>query len=320
VALEEDGLAHAVGVPHPRRLVGRRRRHALAVGAPRSVVDAARVAAEHDGLALARRVPDASGPVERGGQDARALGARGDEDHRALVTLEDHRGSGAARAPQARCPVSRGAEDALAVRMEDHAGERPGVALELDHPAAVGAPHPRDGVPVRRDDDARGVGTPGRRDDGELLDLVEVEEQEARRPASRALRRLHEASPSARSAGTSPMPSWEYTAFASKREGSSPSGHPSMRTHRIPLDAISAGMTAACISDDLPAPDGPYTVTQRLATTLPSSRAAMSSRPKKRSRSAARYGCGPGKGFSITAWFATIPRGRPTSQGWGSPR
>ncbi len=61
-----------------------------------------------------------------------------------------------------------------------------------------------------------------------------------------------------------------------------------MRTARTPWVATIEGMTEACISDDLPAPDGPYTVTQRLATTFASSRIAMSSRPKKRSLSDAR--------------------------------
>ena len=57
---------------------------------------------------------------------------------------------------------------------------------------------------------------------------------------------------------------------------------------RIDYDKGTVDANPARISDDLPAPDGPYTVTQRLVTTLSSSRWARSSRPKKRSRSEAR--------------------------------
>lgn len=82
-------------------------------------------------------------------------------------------------------------------------------------------------------------------------------------------------------------PSCSYMASRNQARGGWLSGQPSMHTARISCASLRAGITAAPMIDDLPAPDGPYTMRQRWASTLAASSRAMSLRPKKSSRSPA---------------------------------
>jgi hypothetical protein len=121
----------------------------------------------------------------------------------------------------------------------------------------------------------------------ELLYLIEIDDRGAGSPGG-ALRGGEMAS--RRGAGIDLVEAGRRTSAASQRVASS--GQPSTTPWTRGLNEL--GMTAACTSDDCRR-RRPYTVTQRTAR-CPSAW-AMSARPWNRSRSAARYGCGPGNGL-----------------------
>src|SRR5262245_47733461 len=80
------------------------------------------------------------------------------------------------------------------------------------------------------------------------------------------------ASSVARSGGVGRRSRLLYMAAASQQVGSTSKGQVSTRTVLISWDSTSEGMAEACTSDDLPAPEGPNTVTQRLERMLLSRR------------------------------------------------
>ncbi len=110
---KDQGLARAIGVPHPRRLVLGRGDDALAVGAERRRLDPVLVTPKDQGLARAVGVPHPRGLVGGRGDDALAVGAERRRTDPILVAPKDQ-GSPVPSAFHTRAVLSH---DAVTMRL-----------------------------------------------------------------------------------------------------------------------------------------------------------------------------------------------------------
>ncbi len=123
-AAQDQGLARAIGIPYPHRLVLGRGDDALAVGAEHRRIDPVLVTTKDQGLARAVGVPHPRGLVPGRGDDALAVGAERRRTDRTLVTTKDQRLARTIGVPHTHGLVAGGRNDALAVGAERRRTDR----------------------------------------------------------------------------------------------------------------------------------------------------------------------------------------------------